>query len=1137
VDVNWFVAKWLASAAGERANKDMFLLDLCDVLEVPRPRPATGDPAADDYVFEADALATHEGGRTTIRKIDLYKRGAFILEAKQGSEAGTTKVGTARRDTPLWHLEMQKARGQAQGYARTLEDPPPFLIACDIGYCFDLFACFDGTGDYQPFPNAKHSRIYLRDLEQHVDRLRTVFTDPASLDPAKYAAQVTREIAAHVAELAKSLEASGHEQERVAKFLMRCLFTMFAEDVNLLPERVFARKIEKEWIPHPENFQPQVQALWQVMNTGGQDFTLGRVLRFNGGLFADPEALPLTADQLQVLHAAARCRWENVEPAIFGTLLERALDPRERHRLGAHYTPRAYVERLVRPTIEEPLRADWDVVQAEVRQLVAADKVTAARDAVRAFHDKLCKLRVLDPACGTGNFLYVTLDVFKRLEGEVNELLYALGWQDRLATTHLSVTPEQFLGIEVKPWAREIAELVLWIGYLQWEFRTRGTTSLPAEPILRDYGNIECRDAVLAWDSIVPELDDSGRTVTRWDGITFKKHPATGEDVPDESARIEVVRYVNPRRAAWPRADFIVGNPPFMGKLKMLSSLRDGYVEALRGAYEGAVADGCDYVMYWWFNAAERVATSQVRSCGLITTNSITQTFNRRVVANALEAPVHIVFAIPDHPWVDSGAAVRIAMTVLQVGRESGLLVEVRDEEGGEFLSSVVLTQRHGTIHADLRIGVDVTQVPPLQASTKIAGTGLIVGNRGFVLQEPLASRLRATSETAHELIAPLFNGKDLTNRPRGAWVIDAHGLSEDELQRRAPAIHSHLASTVLPERRVNRDPRLRERWWQFRRTNERVRAAIAGLPRFIATVETSKHRFFTFLPAGIRPEHKLVVIGSASAFDLGILSSRIHETWALSTGGWLGVGNDPVYSKTRCFDAFPFPVAAETSTERIRDLAENLDSHRKRQQALHPELTLTGMYNVLEKLRKGEALTEKEKVIHELGLVSTLHKIHDDLDAAVLDAYGWPRDVTDEQILEHLVALNAERVEEESRGLVRWLRPEYQAPKAAVTEQPSFAADQEEPVAATKKRGQVTPAAKEALAWPASLPERIAAVRDVVMRSTRAWDVDSVAKSFKRARKSDVEAVLESLAALGLLLAYDLPDGRRWRVPSRSAA
>ena len=306
-----------------------------------------------------------------------------------------------------------------------------------------------------------------------------------------------------------------------------------------------------------------------------------------------------------------------MEPAIFGTLLERALDPRERHKLGAHYTPRAYVERLVMPTIIEPLRAEWQSVIAAATQLRLKGDEREALGTVRRFHQKLCSLRVLDPACGSGNFLYVTLEHLKRLEGEVLEALADLSGDDQLGLElqGVSVTPEQFLGLEVNPRAAKIAELVLWIGFLQWHFRTRGDVQ-PAEPVIRDFHNIENRDAVLSYDGVEPLLDDNGKPVTRWDGQIFKAHPVTGEAVPDETARVAESKYLNPRKAEWPQADYVVGNPPFIGTARMREALGNGYTEALRKTYQD-MPEMSDFVMYWWHHAAELARSGKVQRFGL----------------------------------------------------------------------------------------------------------------------------------------------------------------------------------------------------------------------------------------------------------------------------------------------------------------------------------------------------------------------------------------------------------------------------------------------------------------------------------------------------------------------------------------
>lgn len=1142
--VEAFIARWLVSGGAERANKDAFLFELCDILEVPRPNPTTGIAGKDDYVYEKDAITPHEGGVATVGKIDLYKAGAFILEAKQGSAAGARKLGTAKRETPAWHLAMQDARGQAAGYARTFDTPVPFLVTCDIGYCFDLYACFDGSRQYRDFPSAQLSRIFFKDLTdpKHRDTLRRVFLDPLSLDPSKQAAKVTREVATHLANLAKVLEIDGHSQELVATFLMRCIFTMFAEDVGLLPEGAFTKALRDHWIPSPRSFVGGVESLWRAMNEGGELYTVGKVLRFNGGLFQSPTALPLDEHALRLLCVAAECNWAEVEPAIFGTLVERALDPKERHRLGAHYTPRAYVERLVRPTVEEPLRADWDVVRAQARQLMQeaesaktpTGRKAKLKEALGITHDfqtKLCATQVLDPACGSGNFLYVTLDVLKRLEGEVIALLESLGEKQTLLHMEtIRVTPGQFHGIEVKRWAKEIAELVLWIGYLQWHFRTYGKDRPVPEPVLRDYKNIECRDAVLAWDG-EPELvrDAKGKPVTRWDGETMKRSPVTGEEVPDERATVPVYRYVNPRKAEWPKVDFIVGNPPFMGTKRMKAALGDGYVEALRMTYAPEVEDNADFVMFWWDKAASLLEEKKIRSFGLITTNSVTQNFNRRVLRRHLLAGLRLVWAIPDHPWSDSetGAAVRIAMTCATMDRARPALLlkvmrEVPDPGAGDGAQHIDFECTRGSvIHEDLRIGAGIAGTVRLRANHGISGMGVALHGRGFVLAPDVARRLRRGA--GDKTIRLYLGGRDLLQAPRQRYLIDFSFMSEEEARQANPAAFQHVTDHVLPGRRLNRRDSIRNLWWRFGWERPLVRRALQGLSRFVATTETAKHRVFQFVPGEVLPDHMIVVIASEDAAHFGVLSSRVHQLWAKEAGGTLE--DRPRYNKSVCFDPFPFPSPSVAQTRRIRVLAEALDAHRKRQQAAHPKLTMTAMYNVIEKLRAEEWLDDEERVIHEQGLTSVLRKLHDDLDAAVFEAYGWPADLTDEQILERLVALNAERAEEEKRGLVRWLRPDFQAPQGAPMTQVALtdAEEDDKPEAPTAVGGAP---------WPRKLPDQIGAIRDLVRAPGSTWSVEEVAGSFKGAKRKEVEAVLESLAALGLLLAYKTAKGRRWKTP-----
>ncbi len=510
--ISAFIQRWQGvqlSSASELASSQTFILELCALLDVPTPLPS----AEQDYMFERPITFAHGDGSSSAGRIDCYKRSHFVWESK--------KLRAMPQGGKRFDLALLAARSQAENYARALPAPditegrPPFLIVADIGHVLEIYADFSRSGaTYTPFPDPRHHRIRLQDLHDEAiqARLRQIWLDPIALDPSRASARVTREVSEQLAQLAKSLEQSGHRADHVAAFLTRCLFSMFAEDVELLPKGSFVKLIEQHGA-EPATLKMMLQALWASMDSGGFSAALAtQVLKFNGKLFkypaSDGYSLLLNSEQIQRLAQAAKSNWREVEPAIFGTLLERALHVDERHALGAHYTPRAYVERLVLPTVIEPLRAQWQLAQASALVLAgeAAElsgkahelKLIEARNEIKKFLHELCTLRVLDPACGSGNFLYVTLEHLKRLEGEVINQLEALGEkQASLGMEGETVSPRQLLGIELNERAAALAELVLWIGYLQWHIRTRGNKAV-AEPVVHDFGNIECRDAVLA---------------------------------------------------------------------------------------------------------------------------------------------------------------------------------------------------------------------------------------------------------------------------------------------------------------------------------------------------------------------------------------------------------------------------------------------------------------------------------------------------------------------------------------------------------------------------------------------------------------------------------------------------------------
>jgi len=1140
LDIETFITRWSEARGGaERANYQMFLSELCEALDLPRPDPASDDTRSNDYVFERGVKRRESEGVASTLRIDLYKRGCFILEAKQSrasqrdDQPALFKAAEADSTAPSegrWDVLMRNARRQAEDYAFRLpadHPAPPFILVCDVGYVFEVYADFSGSGRaYTHFPDRKGFRVRLEDLRRPevVARLKAIWTDPQSLDPSRHAARVTRQIAERLAAVSRRLERN-HPPEEVAHFLMRCIFTMFAEDADLLPRGQFTALLE-ECLDGPDSFAPLLRDLWKRMDEPLYEnrFFSGfktHLRYFNGGLFHDARAFPMTKEEIGELLAASRHDWRYVEPAIFGTLVEQALDPKERRQLGAHYTPRSYVERLVEVTVMEPLRADWNAAQLKAGDAKERGDLKEAVAAVRAFHHVLCSTRVLDPACGTGNFLYVSLELMKRLEGEVLEALAELGETETMGLEE--VDPHQFLGIELNVRAAAIAELVLWIGYLQQHYRNR--SEHPAEPILKAFGNIQQKDAVLTWDGY-PELQfamaETVSSPSRSDGEGDRE---AVEGSPASRIRKAVQVYPNARPPAWPEAEFIVGNPPFIGNKRMVEFLGEEYSTALRQTY-GEVPESVDLVMYWWDRAAALLAKGKVRRFGLVTTNSITQNFNRRVLSRHLQAPkkaISLVMATPNHPWTkaDSGsAAVRIAMTVGQQGKQiPGMLLSV---EGEAALNSdeprIAYSTRHGVIASDLSAGPATSTAVVLRANADMAHQGVILLGEGFRLSPAELPLLGLAPKALPPTVRPYVIGRDLVQQPEQRYVIDFHGLSAHEARTQYPKLFGIVLERVKPQRDLVRREKRRDNYWLHAEPCTRMREATHGLDRIIVTCRTAKHRIFSFLPSAFLPDAKVISITLSEAWQLAILSSRHHCSWALVLGGLLE--DRPTYQHADAFATFPFPDPSDAARAALRALGEELDATRKTVQVEHPDLTLTGLYNVLEKVRAGTALTDAEADVKARGRVLILKDLHDQIDRATADAYGWPHDLTDEQILERLVALNAERAKEEAAGHVRWLRPDYQIPR--------FARGAAAPKSGELDLGATVVAIDKALpAFPKDKGEQVMAIRAVLQASGRPMDAAAVSRAFKSGGKKIEQRVVQ---ALNTLVRYAeitaLPDG-----------
>lgn len=837
-----FLDETRASGGAEIANTQKMFVHLCRVLGVDEPqyKKANGD---NPYCFEEDVKDAQAN-----RRIDVYRRGHFVFEAKQGvnpqaqgdaiaKAAAKAKTGHSKRakgagvrGSAQWRDAMQAGRTQAGNYAVNVTlrgDPkPPFLIVADMGYRFWLWSSFqpEAHAEYGPFEFADSSAFAWDDLlkPEVFGLLYTIWTDPQALNEEVIGQRVTAAIAEKVCALAIRLGKRAKARE-VGDFLMKCIFTMFAEDVDLIPRGIFTRRIDG-WIDDVKagrkgTFVKGLRRLWETMDKGGDLESGDSIKRFNGYLFKNPEPMDLSLDEMLALREAARADWRKVSPAIFGTLLERALTPEERQKLGAHYTPEAYIRRLVDRTVMAPLRAEWERVRIEmdvIRRTGAKVKpdgsVTATTKPVKdydpakakaaavehghRFRRRLAAVKVLDPACGSGNFLYVAMKEMKRLEGEVERALSPIRKQQVLIldVDGESVRPAQFLGIELKPWASKIAELVLWIGYLQWQVSAR-RLHLMKEPFIQELHHIENRDALITYTKREAVLDPKGNAVLRASGVT------------DKGAEREMVaedRLVGVKMAPWPKVDFIVGNPPFVGNKRMMDVLGSGYVKAIKSAFP-AMPGTADLVMWWWWRAADLVSKGEARAFGFVTTNSITQTFNRGVVAEAIDAKgLHLRYAIADHPWYDEGAAVRIAMTVgaNEPGEACvGRVVDEKQTKAAELETVAVEDYTAQAIHADLSTGAKVTEVIPLIANQGICFQGMNLVGKGFRLTREEVVRYGYDPGSLPTVIRPYLIGNDLVQERQERYVIDFCGVDPSEARRTYPKLWEHLVRHVKPER------------------------------------------------------------------------------------------------------------------------------------------------------------------------------------------------------------------------------------------------------------------------------------------------------------------------------------------------
>ena len=472
-----FIAKWRASELKERSAAQEHFIDLCRLLG--EPTPAEADPTGEHYCFERGARKDTGGDGWA----DVWKHHCFAWEYKGK------------------HANLDTAFNQLRQYALALENPP-LLVVSDM-------ARFRIRTNWTNSVSLTHE-FALEDLADAGtrDKLKWAMADPERLRPGESRQALTERAAATFAELAQSLRERGHEPQRVAHFVNRLVFCMFAEDVGLLPDNMFTRMLEHAR-KRPDGFTELSRDLFGAMASGGR-IGFEAVAWFNGGLFDDNATLPLERTQIDVALKAAALDWSEIDPSILGTLFERGLDPDKRSQLGAHYTDREKIMLIVEPVIVGPLLAEWETTKAEIGATIeraGASKSAAARTrlrqqverSLRSFLERLRKFIVLDPACGSGNFLYMALHALKDIEHRVQLEAETMGLQRGFP----AVGPANVKGIEINAYAAELARVSVWIGEIQWMRRNGFSES--RDPILKPLETIECRDAILAPDGSEPD--------------------------------------------------------------------------------------------------------------------------------------------------------------------------------------------------------------------------------------------------------------------------------------------------------------------------------------------------------------------------------------------------------------------------------------------------------------------------------------------------------------------------------------------------------------------------------------------------------------------------------------------------------
>ncbi len=945
-----FVKKWSKIQQKERASAQSHFNDVCAL--VGHGSPLEADPKGEFFTFEADTdKPSGEHGWA-----DAWYKGKFVWEYKSPDK----NLDVAYRQLLLY----KDALGN-----------PPLLITSDTQVVI-IHTNFTNT--------LKHKYEINFDTILHgdgVDLLRRVFYDPPSFRPAETQEQVTKATADEFVEVAIILQKWGiregiqYNSEKLAHFLIRLLFCLFAEDIGLLPNDVFSKLVHAPL--NSTQFGQTLQTLFAVMRAGGM-FGVDLIPFFDGGLFDDdfvPENMP--GDVMHTLRRASEHDWSAIDPSIFGTLFERIIDETKRAQLGAHYTSKDDILLVVEPVLMQPFRTQWQIVKYQVDNSIKLGLPEVANTLLKSFSDMVANISILDPACGSGNFLYIALRQLLDLQKEV--VLFAI--QKELNEIPLSVGPNQLYGIEINPYAYELAQITLWIGYLQWGIENGFSET--DEPILKPLHQIENKDAII--------------------DLNTGKEPT------------------------WPRADVIIGNPPFLGGKRLRIELGDDYVNALYSLYEDRVPHEADLICYWFEKTRYQIEKKMTKRAGLLATQGIRGGANRKILERIKESG-DIFWAQSDRDWVLDGASVHVSMVGFDDGTEQNRTLDDR----------VVYN-----INPDLTTSLDITKAINLTENANISFMGDTKVGPFEIYENTAMLMLNATGNPNNrpnsDVLIPWINGFDVTRRPQNMWIIDfGLGMTEEEAKQYILPFE-HISKYVKPFRSTAKSgDRTGIPWWLHQRPRPDMRSALKKLERYIVTPCLSKYRLFIWVSGPTLIDHALIAFARSDDYFFGVLHSKLHEIWALQLG--TALEDRPRYTPTTTFETFPFPWPPgmepkdDPNAQKIATFANQLNEFRNTwlyppkeeigitiSNTMLQKRTLTNLYNALNiyqekykgKKRDTRLWAEEIKGLIKLEEIETLNYIHNSLDLAVLDAYNWPRNLTDEQILERLLALNLHRAKQ----------------------------------------------------------------------------------------------------------------------------